>query len=701
MSSQSIPLPPDYAERVYAGVLGKLIGVYSGRPFEQWSHEAISARWGEIRSYVNADLGKPLIVTDDDISGTFTFLRALVEHGARPDLSSREIGQTWLNQIAEGRHILWWGGIGLSAEHTAYLRLLDGIEAPRSGSTALNGTGVSEEIGAQIFIDGWALVAPGNPDLAVRLATEAARVSHDGEAVHGARVVAALVSQAFVEYDLNKLIDKAVSYIPPESEIARLIADLRRWRTETDDWREGLRRLVESYGYARYGTNCPMVSNHGVIHLALLWGNGDFDRSLMIVNTAGYDTDCNAGNVGCILGVRNGLAALDAAYDWRTPVNDRLFQPAADGHRGVTDASALALEVADLGRALAGHPAARAPRTPLFSFPFPGSTHGFAAADDSPRSITVRPVPGGVRLVCAAPALWADAEADLFLTPSTFHMENYGLSATPRLYAGQTLRARVVADAANHSAVTVALAIRAHAPAKAYVRQRGPNISLAPGAAAELSWTVPSTGLWPIGAVSLGMQGPVGSAVCLEWLDWSGVPALDLTPPPGVAEWGEHTAWERAWVGNLHQFRAHPGFIDASHNRDHGLIHTGAGDWADYTVEAVVTPWVARRFGIAARVQGLTRHVSLVLQDDGTAALVRQTHDRVTIAAAPFTWELRRPVRLKLRVAGPEITGWIDGVELLHARDETPRLETGGIGLLIDTGRMQVRSLELHPVSAG
>ena len=29
-------LPADYEERVYAGVLGKIIGVYLGRPFEGW-----------------------------------------------------------------------------------------------------------------------------------------------------------------------------------------------------------------------------------------------------------------------------------------------------------------------------------------------------------------------------------------------------------------------------------------------------------------------------------------------------------------------------------------------------------------------------------------------------------------------------------------------------------------------------------------
>ena len=39
-------LPSDYAERVYAGVLGKIIGVYLGRPFEGWTYERIrSASW--------------------------------------------------------------------------------------------------------------------------------------------------------------------------------------------------------------------------------------------------------------------------------------------------------------------------------------------------------------------------------------------------------------------------------------------------------------------------------------------------------------------------------------------------------------------------------------------------------------------------------------------------------------------------------
>ena len=123
----------DYLERVYAGILGKIIGVYLGRPFEGWTYQRILGELGPIKYYVNERLGKPLVVTDDDISGTFTFVRALSEHGNIAALTAAQIGQTWLNNIIEKRTILWWGGFGNSTEHTAFLRLKQGVPAPRSG----------------------------------------------------------------------------------------------------------------------------------------------------------------------------------------------------------------------------------------------------------------------------------------------------------------------------------------------------------------------------------------------------------------------------------------------------------------------------------------------------------------------------------------------------------------------------------------
>ena len=101
-------IPTDYAERVYAGVLGKIIGVYLGRPFENWHYEAIMARFGEINYFVHEKQNLPLIVTDDDIAGTFTFLRALPDYGNSVNITPAQIGQTWLNYLIEPRTILWW-----------------------------------------------------------------------------------------------------------------------------------------------------------------------------------------------------------------------------------------------------------------------------------------------------------------------------------------------------------------------------------------------------------------------------------------------------------------------------------------------------------------------------------------------------------------------------------------------------------------
>ncbi|MBE0695913.1 MAG: ADP-ribosylglycohydrolase family protein, partial [Anaerolineaceae bacterium] len=198
--------PSNYEEKVYAGVLGKIIGVYLGRPFEGWTYQKIMDELGEVNYYVHEKRGVPLIVTDDDISGTFTFLRALQDYDHRLDLTPQQIGQTWLNYLIEERTILWWGGLGNSTEHTAYLRLKSGIPAPKSGSIAMNSRVVAEQIGAQIFIDGWAMVAPGDPALAADLARRAGSVSHDGEAIYGAQVIAALEAHAFVENDLEKLL---------------------------------------------------------------------------------------------------------------------------------------------------------------------------------------------------------------------------------------------------------------------------------------------------------------------------------------------------------------------------------------------------------------------------------------------------------------------------------------------------------------
>ena len=349
-------LPADYLERAYAAVLGKLIGVYLGRPFENWTYRRIVEELGEIEYYVHDRLDCPLIVTDDDIAGTFTFIRALEDHGARPDISSREIGQTWLNCIVERRSILWWGGNGNSTEHTAWLNLKRGIEAPASGSIAVNGKTVAEQIGAQIFIDGWAIVAAGDPALAARLAEQAARVSHDGAAVDAAKLWAAMEAEAFVSRDIDHLIDVGLKQIAADSPIASSSPTFDVGGADMPDWRDTRQEIETHYGYDKHPGNCHVIPNHALMIMAALYAPDDFSLAETIVCTSGWDTDCNAGNVGCLIGAMLGLEGIEAGRNWRGPVADRMLISSADGGGAINDAVRVDLP-ARRPRPEAGRPA--------------------------------------------------------------------------------------------------------------------------------------------------------------------------------------------------------------------------------------------------------------------------------------------------------------------------------------------------------
>jgi ADP-ribosylglycohydrolase len=665
-----MPLPADYPERVYAGVLGKIIGVYLGRPFEQWTHAEIEERLGEIRYYVTGHpaiapekRANPLVLTDDDISGTFTFLRALADHGYRRDVTPAEIGETWLNYVVEGRSTHWWGGVGVSVEHTVFLHLKDGIPAPQTGSAGLNGKVLSEQIGAQIFIDGWAMACPGDPELAADLARRAASVSHDGEAIYAAQVVAAMEAQAFVEDRLDALIDTAVSLIPRDSVIFRAIDDIRGWRAAEADWRRTRARIEERYGYHRYRGICHVVPNHALIVLALLYGEGDFQRSLTIVNTSGWDTDCNSGNVGCLLGIRNGVAGIDAGRDWRGPVADRMYLSSADGGRAITDAATEAVHVVNAGRALAGEPLWAPKGGARMHFAFPGSVQGFEGpVEHADGALAVR-----------GPGI---AVTPTFIPPEAITMTGYELQATPTLYPGQTVRARVDGAACR-------LLVRAYNAADELVTLRGPEAT-----AGELAWRVPDTGGQPVAQVGIEASGPAR----LHWLTWDGPPDVTLTRPAA----GGHM-WRRAWVHGVDRFDPHwPEPFRLIQNRGRGLLIHGTREWTDYEVRAAVVPETVAAAGIAARVQGMRRYYALLLCDDHTVRLVREFDGTTTLAEAPLTRrDYAEPHQLGLRVTGSRLQASVDGEVVLEASDS--ELDGGGVALVCDEGCLTCDAVTVRP----
>ena len=240
----------EYLEKVYGGLLGKCIGVRLGAPVEPtiWTYERIRKTYGDITGYIKDYKN---FAADDDVNGPLFFIRALLDYPG--PVTAEKVGKTWLNYTREGIGFYWWGGYGRSTEHTAYLNLKSGLKAPESGSAKVNGSTVAEQIGGQIFIDSWGWVFPDNPDEAARHAEMAASVGHDGNGIYGGVFIAVCVSLAFSMKDPAAIIEKALTYIPGDSEYARVITAVRDFYTEQpEDWRAARDFLDENFGYDKY-----------------------------------------------------------------------------------------------------------------------------------------------------------------------------------------------------------------------------------------------------------------------------------------------------------------------------------------------------------------------------------------------------------------------------------------------------------------
>lgn len=654
-------------KQIYTGILGKVIGVYMGRPVEGWSFEKIAQELGQVDRYVAAEINKPLIVPDDDISGTLTFIRALEDSGQGAETTAEFFGDTWLNYLLEKDTILWWGGMGFSTEHTAYIRLCQGYKAPQSGSIELNGKTVAEQIGAQIFIEGCGLVAPGNPALAARLARKAASVSHDGEAIHGAIVVAALVAAAFQEKNMDKLLDQAVSFIPEDSLIAAVHRDVRAWRKQDNDWKLTFQRIKEKYGYHKYGGNCHIVPNHAVMVLAWSYAPDNFLLAQTIVNSCGWDTDCNAANVGSVMALVVGLEHLCADYDFRTPIADRILLPTADGTNSATDCWNEARRMAAIADAVSG---ARTSTEPVadtwMNFAAPGAVHGFMPENET--SPTPQNLDGkGLTLTLG------DAPATIATPVAPISQDNiYHILGTPKLYPGMTITTTL--DAPAEATTTPFILIADKSNETSWLHAGTPLKG-----AGQAVLTVPETDGCPVLKLGFRCEGPAGAVVTIRDITANGHVDIQLPRLPLV---------NRAipgWV--LKSDNVHGTFSDDPEPLTHIISNdlprfafTGNRWWRNTSISAHVCVHSGDCAGLITLYQGAERYVSLTRRGRKLVLALRHYGETI-LDEKPVNWDIDTAHTLKLETRGSTIKAYFDGALMLEA-DNLP-FSRGAAGFLI------------------
>ena len=381
-------------EKLYAGLIGMDAGMRLGAPVENpfWTYERLQSYYGDIRGYLRE---QRYYTADDDVNGPLIFVRALADNAMPETLTSEAVGETWLNYTRRGMGMFWWGGEDVSTEHRAYMNLRRGVKAPRSGSIGENGKTAAEQIGGQIFADAWGLICPGDPARASALAAAAASVSHDGSGVDGARFMAACIAAAYTASSLDEVLDTGLRFLPEKSDYRRVVETVRayhRAHPAEADFRACRAMIAREFREEAYPGGYHIVPNAGICILAMLYGKGELGRSIEISVMCGYDTDCNASNIGTILGVLGGLDGVPERY--RRPINDIVTLSSVSGYLNLVDLSDKAKELGALscrmyGGALPEGIVCPKPGELRMDFPFPGSTHGLELSDKAEHTLRI------------------------------------------------------------------------------------------------------------------------------------------------------------------------------------------------------------------------------------------------------------------------------------------------------------------------
>ncbi|MFK4146511.1 ADP-ribosylglycohydrolase family protein [Streptomyces sp. NPDC004065] len=253
---------------------------------------------------------------DDDVDYAILGLDLLETHGF--GFSTEQVGDLWLLRLPYLQTF--------TAERAAYRNLASGLRPPL---TATYDNPYQEWIGALIRADIYGWTSPGDPRRAAALARRDAVLSHTGNGVYGAMWAAALIAAAFGAPPVRDALECALAVIPASSRLARTVRRVMSLYETGMPWEDTLATTAaETAGLGWIHT----VPNAAVLTAGLLYGDGDFTRTIALTVRGGLDTDSNGATAGSVAGVLNGAEAIPA--QWKEPLEDTV-RSAVFGFDGV------------------------------------------------------------------------------------------------------------------------------------------------------------------------------------------------------------------------------------------------------------------------------------------------------------------------------------------------------------------------------
>lgn len=297
-------------DKIKGGWAGQVIGVTFGGPTEFLFNGTMINDYQSIDWY-NGYIKKTMIDNPglyDDLYMDLTFVDVFEKEGLDAPVASHA------RAYANAQYWLW------HANQAGRYNVLHNIAPPQSGHWLNNPH--ADDIDFQIEADFSGLMAPGMPNTAVQIGDSIGHIMNYGDGWYGGVYVGAMYALAFVSNDVKYIVNESLKTIPGESTFYKCISDVIAWHKKyPDDWKKTWFEIQVKWAD---DAGCPKgvfnpfnidaKLNAAYIVLGLLYGNGDFSKTMDVSTRAGQDSDCNPSSAGGILGTMLGYDKIPAYW---------------------------------------------------------------------------------------------------------------------------------------------------------------------------------------------------------------------------------------------------------------------------------------------------------------------------------------------------------------------------------------------------